>query len=178
MALNISKPLFFAFTGFCVFTSSIPVLSADPPNLPPGSSPEVIEKKAREKIKEELEEKFPAKVEVEAPQAPEKKAGETAVLIRKIRLKPHSSISHKRFKALARPHDLRPLIAAYEGRTLTLGQLNELGSKIEQVLRARGYFAVVRVPPQKIERGVVILEVLPCRACSIQGVYECKLNAS
>jgi hemolysin activation/secretion protein len=163
-----------AFSAFliCSFLRNSNAVWAQGPDLPPSSSPEVIERKAREEAKEKMKGKLPEKMEVEEEKAPAAKEAEgVAVYIRKINLRPHETLGTDLFESLVAPANLKSLIASYEGRKVTFRELSELAEKVEQVLRARGHFAVVRIPPQEIEKEEAVLEVLFSRMgnLSVEG---------
>lgn len=59
------------------------------------------------------------------------------------------------------PEQVRGVLAAYENREVTLGELREAASKLQQLYRSQGYFlAQVVVPPQSAEDGVFKLFAL------------------
>jgi hemolysin activation/secretion protein len=55
---------------------------------------------------------------------------------------------------------LKDVVKGYIGRDCTLGDLNEAAAKIAQFYRDHDYFAHAYLPPQKIENGLVTIEVL------------------
>ena len=150
--------------AFLILWLSVPPLfAADPSDVPAGSSAEVIEAKAREKAKEKLEEKIPEAPKIEAPEAPPKKADETAVFIRRIRLRFHESVPQKEAAVFVKLENFRDRLAPYENRSVTFSEVTALTKELESALREKGFFAVVRVPPQDIRQGELVLEVLLSR---------------
>ena len=140
-----------------------PVFADDPPGFPRGSSVEVIEKKIREEAKKKVSEKSPEKTEVQLPQTPKKKGNTATAFVREIRIQSHPSVPQEKFDSLIPPESFKPLTAPYLGREVSFDELTDLTAKIEQELRAKGYLAVARVPPQDVSTGEVLLEVLLSR---------------
>jgi hemolysin activation/secretion protein len=91
-------------------------------------------------------------VEAERP-AVEKKE-EVKFFIRKITLTGNDLIPEE---------VLRPLIAAYENRDITFGEVDTLNLALEGEFRRQGYFAVVYAPPQKLENQTLTLQVVISR---------------
>lgn len=151
--------------GFCLwfllFFLSTNLLYADEP--PASSSAEVIEKKTREEAKEELLEKKPVeKVTVEEEKAPPPKK-EVSFFVQKINIRGREFIPPNVQKELQDFKIFKPLLKQYTGRQVTLSEFDELNRKLEQELRARGYFALVHTPPQRIEKGEVQIEIILTR---------------
>ncbi len=59
--------------------------------------------------------------------------------------------------------EYRPLIESYESRELTFKDVREIMNKVEAVFRARGYLAVVSLPPQKMENQEIKMELIISR---------------
>ena len=128
-----------------------------------------MEKKARRLAEEKLleGEKKPD-VQAQREEAlPRKDRGQT-FLVREIRLK-SKGVEPEGEKILGDlKRDLEPLVKECEGRELALEDLRQLGRKIEEAYRKRGYFAYSYIPPQPIENGEVTLEILLSRMGDLQ----------
>ncbi len=133
----------------------------DFPQPPAGSSAEIVEKKVTEEAKDEvLEEKTE-----EAP-GPEKErptpspgAAEVRTRINRILLRGELILPLETFE---------PLLGEFQERELAFRDFQVLISKIEDIYRTKGYFAVVYLPPQRIEAGEVTLEVLVARMGTVE----------
>ena len=69
----------------------------------------------------------------------------------------------------ATPDDLRPTWAEYAGTEQPVAVICEIRDRAATYLRDRGYLAAVQVPTQRIEGGVVRLEVLYARVTAIRA---------
>lgn len=147
------------YGGICLLTALLllspsPLFAQNESEIPAGSSAEVIETKVREDSEEELlEKKPPEPVPITEERPPEEKKV-VSFFIRKIYLKGEQILE---------PEILESLLQRYEGREITFDDLNALGKELEEEYRMRGFFAVVYVPPQKIENQEVTLEVILSR---------------
>ena len=148
-------PLLFAFR--------ISLLQAEPPppQPPPGTSAEILERKVRKQAEDEIRVKKPPEpVEVEVEKPAEEKKAAASFLARKIQIHSKEALPTAKYKDLPTDAELAPLLAPYEGREITFEDLAALNRKLEQFYRAKGYFAIVYTPPQRIEEGQVRLEML------------------
>lgn len=59
--------------------------------------------------------------------------------------------------------DLKPLIAKYENREVSLGDLNLLADEIKAEYLKRGFIVACFVPPQDIKDGIVTLQIVEAR---------------
>ena len=65
-------------------------------------------------------------------------------------------------KGLA-PKDYEPLLQKFENREVRFGEIQNLISVLEQMYRAKGYIAVVLIPPQKMEKSEIHLKAVTSR---------------
>lgn len=81
------------------------------------------------------------------------------------------TISEVRFNNLkgATPAELRSTWAEYAGREMPVSIICEVRDRAATLLRDKGYLAAVQVPVQRIENGVVQLEVLYGRVTAIRA---------
>ena len=63
--------------------------------------------------------------------------------------------------------DLKPAYADLIGRTVPISAVCEIRDAAATILRGQGYLAAVQVPPQRIENGVVHLDVLMPRLVAV-----------
>jgi hemolysin activation/secretion protein len=74
--------------------------------------------------------------------------------------------------------ELAALVAPLEGRTVTLGELQELANALQQQYLEAGYITTqVRIPEQALTDGVVTLEVLEGRLADITVAGADRYNA-
>ncbi len=59
--------------------------------------------------------------------------------------------------------EYEPLLKKVEGRTIHLSDLQRLANQLEQLFRAKGYIAVVLIPPQKMEKQELRLKAVTSR---------------
>ena len=120
------------------------------------SRPEVVKERARKEIekKKEPSEKEPQiqpPPEAPLPTAPQG----PSLLLRQVILKGNTVRSSAQ---------LDFLIAPYRNRQVTVQQLQDLAQAIQREYRSRGYLTTVAfVPPQQIEEGRVVIQVLEGR---------------
>ncbi len=69
----------------------------------------------------------------------------------------------------ASPDELRPTWAEYAGTNQPVSVICEIRDRAATYLRDKGYLAAVQVPTQRIESGVVRLEVLYARVTAIRA---------
>lgn len=146
-------------------TGAASAFAQDPNNLPPGASADVIQEKKVEEAKESLlTPKSPAKVEV--PETQKTAAPDTGprFFVDRILLEGEGN--------LVPYEDLQPLLKPFEGREITFKDLLSASSAIESYYRTKGYFAVVVVPPQKINNKQARLQIIVSRMgdLSIEGI--------
>jgi hemolysin activation/secretion protein len=81
------------------------------------------------------------------------------------------TINEVRFNNLkgATPDELRTAWADYAGRELPVSVICDVRDRAATLLREKGYLAAVQVPVQRIENGVVRLEVLYGRVTAIRA---------
>lgn len=53
-----------------------------------------------------------------------------------------------------------PILRSYESRDLTFKDVREMMDKVEEAFRAKGYLAVVSLPPQKLENQEIKMELI------------------
>lgn len=76
---------------------------------------------------------------------------------------------HVEGSVLVPPEEARRLVSPYEGRTLTLADLQRLAQELTRWLRGHGYLTSrVYIPPQDITEGTVTLQVLEGRIGAIR----------
>ena len=120
-----------------------------------GASPAVIESKIREQAEEGLEATKPLqKVELEEEPAPEAPATGPSFFVKKIRLEGDVMLESQEYE---------PLLQKFENRELRFDELQRLINALEQLFRAKGYIAVVLLPPQKMENQEVLLKAVTSR---------------
>ena len=61
------------------------------------------------------------------------------------------------------PPEYRPLLEKFEGREVRFSEIQKLIKALEQLFRAKGFIAVVLLPPQKMEEQEVHLKVVTSR---------------
>ena len=61
------------------------------------------------------------------------------------------------------PSEYEPLLQKYEGREIRFAELQQLINTLEQLFRAKGYIAVVLLPPQKMENQEIHLKAVTSR---------------
>ena len=61
------------------------------------------------------------------------------------------------------PGEYEPLLQKFEGREIRFDELQQLINALEQLFRAKGYIAVVLLPPQKMENQQVFLKAVISR---------------
>jgi len=137
------------------------VYAADPPELPAGASAEIIEAKIREEARAEiLRQPEPATFEMERePDAIPAEEG-IKLLLKTLEIRGSDLMSPGVFEALVADEDYRDLFDQYLNREVSLRDLSTLNSRLEQRLRARGFFAVVRTAAVNVATGEVMLEGL------------------
>lgn len=59
-------------------------------------------------------------------------------------------------------------LASFSGRSLTLAQLQQAAQVVSEIYRAAGWLAVVQLPRQEIQNGVVMLQVVEARLGKVQ----------
>ncbi len=110
-----------------------------------------IDRSPRKKVEEEL------KVEPKAPviEKEKKKHFEgKRFFVKKIQLTGCKTFS---------PDDFKDIVARYENREVTIGELNALAKDIEREYLRKGVIAACIVPPQEIKDGVVVLQVIEAK---------------
>ncbi len=147
----------------CLFCTPVQAQAADEPRLPSGASAEVVDSQIQENMREEIN-RFAAPQPVEIKKDEDK----TPVLdsrpfyVKSIVLSGDLIIPETEYL---------PVLRAYEARELTFKDVRELMDKIEEVFRARGYLAVVSLPPQKMEDQEIRMELIISRmgTLSVEG---------
>jgi hemolysin activation/secretion protein len=61
------------------------------------------------------------------------------------------------------------VVKPWVGKYLTLGELQEAGNAIANFYQTKGRIAQVQVPPQKLDGGIVILQVLEGRLGAVNA---------
>lgn len=141
-----------SLTALFLILFASPAFAAE---LPSGSSAQAMTSKIAQAARRELLKKQKIEepvVEVEKPAA-EKKA-EVKFFVKKITLTGNTLVPEE---------DLRALIAAYENREITFGEVDTLNLALEGEFRRQGYFAVVYAPPQRVENQELALQVVISR---------------
>lgn len=112
----------------------------------------------KKKIEEELK-KVPEKPIIKKAEEAPKKETEQKFFIKKIDLVGCESFS---------PKDFSPIIEKYEGREVTLTELDTLAKEIEREYLRRGVIAAVFLPQQEIKEQAVILQVVEAKMGQLQ----------
>jgi len=108
------------------------------------------EKRLREKIEKKVEKPEVKKEEKPAEVAPA--VAEEKVLVKKITV-----IGVTFFK----DEEIRKIVAPYEGKELTLKEMQKVADLITELYRSKGYITSrAYIPPQKVESGVLEIRVL------------------
>ncbi len=125
-----------------------PVFAQESPAGSSAARVSQISQRARQAVlkKEKIEEPL---VEAEKPEA-EKKEG-VKFFVKKITLSDNDFVPEE---------TLRPLIAAYENREITFGEVDTLNLALEGEFRRQGYFAVIYAPPQRVENQELALQAV------------------
>ncbi len=120
-----------------------------------GASAAVQEAKIREQAQEQLFQPKAAKpVAFEEEEAAETPATGPSFFIKKIFLEGD---------VMLQPNEYEPLLQKFEGREVRFDELKKLINALEQLSRAKGYIAVVLLPPQKMENQEVHLKAVTSR---------------
>lgn len=165
MKFKLKRQIAFVLFSFSLFT--IPGFAANNPP-PPSSSADVIEKKVREEAQQDLlKTKPPQKVTVEQKE-PSAEQKQVSFFVRKIRIKGTKDVPSKELRTLVDYDELRPIIKRYLKATHTYAEIQVLAQQLEQIYQKHGYFAIVRIPPQKITKGEVVLQVVISRLGEVQ----------
>jgi len=64
--------------------------------------------------------------------------------------------------------DLTAAYSAYVGKSVPIAMVCEIRDAAATILRRQGYLAAIQVPPQRIENGVLRLDVLMARVTRLQ----------
>ncbi len=93
----------------------------------------------------------------EAPK-PELKAKEQTIFVSRIETNPSDVLS---------PEEIKDITGGYEGKNLSIGDLFEVIRRINELYARRSVAARAVLPPQKVEKGVVKIELIEGRVGNI-----------
>jgi hemolysin activation/secretion protein len=146
--------LFFLMAAFLLFEGDLQAANEEG-SANYGASAGVIDAKIREQAEEGLEATKPLqKVELEEEPAPETPATGPSFFVKKIRLEGDVMLESQEYE---------PLLQKFENREIRFDELQRLINALEQLFRAKGYIAVVLLPPQKMEYQEVLLKAVTSR---------------
>ena len=159
--MNYVKPKVLTFLVFCSMAGLL--LSAgdlfaandEDRSVNYGASSAVIESKIRKQAQENLlKPKLAQQPTLEEEQAPKSKPTGPSFFVKKIILEGDVLLESKEYE---------PFLQKLEGRKVSFEELQKLINALEQLFRAKGYIAVVLLPPQKMEKQEVHLNVVTSR---------------
>lgn len=137
---------------FCFLHITLLDVVAYAQDLPPSSRPEVERRSAIEDSKVPTERKKEETPLVEEMPKAKVQDSEKKVKIDKITVEGNVLISEK---------EIREILSPYEGRELTLSEMNESADKITMAYRRKGYItSFAYLPPQKISGGLLKISVI------------------
>lgn len=126
------------------------------PEVDSSSEADVVQRQIQEEIEQRLEPQ-PREPEIEPPPEPAKPSGipEVRFVLKDLLLTGNTLLSADTFA---------PLIDPYRDREVTVKELQAIAASIESEYRRRGYLTTIAfLPPQRIEGGVVTIQVLEGR---------------
>ena len=129
--------------------------ASDDKSPSPGASAAVQESKIRDQAQEQLfQSKAAGPITFGEEQAPETPATGPSFFVKKIILEGDMKLESSEYE---------PLLQKFEGREVRFDELQRLISALEQLFRAKGYIAVVLLPPQKMENQEIHLKAVTSR---------------
>ena len=138
-----------------LFASGDLLAANDDKSLSFGASAAVQESKIRDQAQEQLfKPKAGKPVALEEEKSPESSASGPSFFIKKIILEGDVK---------SEPSEYEPLLQKCEGREVRFEELQQLINALELLFRAKGYIAVVLLPPQKMEDQTLHLKVVISR---------------
>ncbi len=144
---------FLLAAGLCLFSKG--AIAANEERVNFGASAAVQESKIREQAQAQLFQPQVAKpVSFEEEQAPAAPATGPSFFVKKVLLEGDVLIDAEEYE---------PLLQKFEGREIRFEELQQLINALEQLFRAKGYIAVVLLPPQKMERQEIVLKAVISR---------------
>jgi hemolysin activation/secretion protein len=157
MRIILARPLlFWVFLAVCIFVPKGRLFAAsEDKSVNFGASSAVIESKIRQDAEESL-----TQPKAEKPLAfDQEEAAETSdtgpsFLVTKIVLDGD---------VMLEPPEYTPLLEKFEGREVHFSEIQKLIGLLEQLFRAKGFIAVVLLPPQKMEDQELHLKVVTSR---------------
>ena len=153
---NFFRPIawFSLLLALSCFNPALPFAQAST-EAPAGASADAVESKVTKDAKEEiLASKSSEPSDIKQETGETGKIADARFFIRKI---------HFYGSQILPPEALESFFSEYENREVTFTDLKHLGDRLEQEFRSRGYFAVVFIPPQKVEHGEVSLRAVVSR---------------
>ena len=126
--------------------------AADATNALRAASAEVMDAQIQKKMREEND-RFvePQKVEIEKDEKKSPVLDSKPFYVKNISLSGDLIIPESEYL---------PILKSYEARELTFKDVRELMDKVEEAFRAKGYLAVVSLPPQKMEDQQIKMELI------------------
>ncbi|HQB93782.1 MAG TPA: ShlB/FhaC/HecB family hemolysin secretion/activation protein [Candidatus Omnitrophota bacterium] len=120
--------------------------------VPAGATAGVLDARVREEAQEQLlTPKAPEAVVIEEEESGQSEAAGPTFFVQKFNLEGD---------VLLPAAEYDPVLRKFEGQTISFEQLQTMISALEQVFRAKGYIAVVLLPPQKMEKPEIRLKVV------------------
>lgn len=143
------------FFSLCFIDRGMGLFAANEERISVGASAAVQESKIREQAQEQLFQQKPAKpVTFEEEKVSEAPGTGPSFFIKNIILEGDLTLE---------PEEYEPLLQKFEGRKVHFAELQKLINALEQLFRAKGYIAVVLLPPQKMENQEVHLKAVTSR---------------
>ncbi|MDD5226277.1 MAG: ShlB/FhaC/HecB family hemolysin secretion/activation protein [Candidatus Omnitrophica bacterium] len=139
--------------GFFIQSGDLFAANEDRTNF--GASAAVQESKIRDQAQEQLFQPKAAKpIAFEEEQAPEAPATGPSFFVKKVFLEGDVMLESSEYE---------PLLKKFEGREVRFEELQRLINALEQLFRAKGFIAVVLLPPQKMENQEIHLKAVTSR---------------
>jgi len=147
------------FVGFIFFSNAFLNLkvwaATDDLSLPAGASAEVISSQINQDAQEELSRSVTPQIgDIKKDEEKSPVLDSRPFFVKRIILSGDLILPEAEYS---------PIIKSYESRELSFKDVREAMSKIEAVFRAKGYLAVVSLPPQKLENQEIRMELIASR---------------
>ncbi|HNX68101.1 MAG TPA: ShlB/FhaC/HecB family hemolysin secretion/activation protein [Candidatus Omnitrophota bacterium] len=147
--------MLFFLVGIAVLSQDIPAFAGREDALPEGASAGVVDAKIRKDSEDALFAPKPVSdVGIEEEKAPEQKLTGPSFYVQRFILEGDLLLKREEYE---------PLLKKFEGREIKFQELQTLINALEQLFRAKGYIAVVLLPPQKMEKPEIRLKVVVSR---------------
>jgi hemolysin activation/secretion protein len=147
--------VFFLLAGGLCFFSGVAAAANEDRAINGGASAAVQESKIRDQAQEQLFKPRAEKpIAFEEEQAPAGPATGPSFFVKKIFLEGDVMLA---------PEEYDPLLKQLENREVRFEEIQRLINVLEQLFRAKGYIAVVLLPPQKMEKQEIHLKAVISR---------------